>query len=198
MRKYTFLIFFILTWAVFSPFMAFKLLCGSFVVEGAIHNPHPPVFALETDNSTYDEDGDNYTFFDNSSQYHNENAESSSDKIQNQNTPSNEQSTYWDNHNLLSLPNTEEDIFSKKDFEKITFTKNDLKAIIKELCPTVVFEGEKVISSVKRDEENRCLYITVGNSALSAESLVKRLSVPSLFFNVEETEDTVAFYPFVN
>ena len=91
-----------------------------------------------------------------------------------------------------------EDIFSKKDFEKITFTKNELKAIIKELCPTVVFEGEKVISSVKRDEENRCLYITVGNSALSAESLVKRLSVPSLFFNVEETEDTVAFYPFVN
>ncbi len=91
---------------------------------------------------------------------------------------------------LLSV-STFEDLESIK--KEIIFSKDEMKEIISELCPTSSFDSEKIITQVKYDEENRCKYINSGNCAISAQALTDRLNLPSLAFEVTENESNVVF-----
>ncbi len=85
---------------------------------------------------------------------------------------------------LLSVETTENEEENKT---VLTFSKEEFKNIIKELCPNVIFESEeKLIKKLVFNEENRCFSINAGNSAFSAEALAKKLSFPSTAFTIDE------------
>lgn len=95
---------------------------------------------------------------------------------------------------LLSVETSESEEENKT---VLTFSKEEFKNIIKELCPYVVFEeGEKIIKKLVFNEENRCSSINSGNCAFSAESFAEKLSLPSTAFIIDENNEqlTVTVY----
>gem|GEM_PF-3712013 len=88
---------------------------------------------------------------------------------------------------LLSVETSESEEENKT---VLTFSKEEFKNIIKELCPDVVFEeGEKIIKKLVFNEENRCSSINSGNCAFSAESFAEKLSLPSTAFIMDESNE---------
>jgi hypothetical protein len=154
MKKYVFLIFFTLFWAILCPFAAFKILCGSFV---------PSVSSLNQ--------------IDHSEEY------SSFHSI----SESNEES-------VIDSEDAEKDIINSENTKKeILISKEELKVAIAEICPTAVFEENKIIKAISYDNENRCKYITAGNCAISAQCLADKFNFQSLAFQIHEDETSITF-----
>ncbi len=153
MKKYVFLIFFTLFWAILCPFAAFKILCGSFVPSVSSLNHIEP----SQQNSSF------------------------------QNSSSTEESTIYSE-------DAEKDIINSENAKEETqISKEELKVAITEICPTAVFEEDKIIKAISYDDENRCQYITAGNCAISAQSLADKFNFQSLAFQIHEDETSVIF-----
>lgn len=163
MKKYAFLLFFTIAWAVISPFASFWLLDKT---EESSHVPDTSlaeVFTPSIDSHKKEE-----IFF-------------SSE------TPSESQTELSIDESETEITT---DKIEKKE---ITISKSDFKEIVTELCPTVILDTEKIIKEIKYDDDQNCQYITVGNCAISAEALTQRINLDTLSFQIIETESFISF-----
>ncbi|MBO7253794.1 MAG: hypothetical protein J6V36_00650 [Clostridia bacterium] len=269
MKKYAFLLFFTLLWATISPFIAFRFICGSFILEKkavseSLHEQESSEESSENEyiNAESEEESTEISNFSSESEYvpsivelltsdmlSKINYQSYSEECQKaiavalrtqvvfkeskgelnkkslslsiesdipqcvletegliltyNNEPINaiiHKSSY---KTTITSSNGEKYLLSVETSEReednktvLTFSKEKFKSIIKELCPDIVFEEEKIIKKLVFNEENRCSSINSGNCAFSAESFAEKLSLPSTAFSIDENSEqlTVTVY----
>lgn len=75
--------------------------------------------------------------------------------------------------------------------KELRFSKEQIKDTILEICPTSSFEETRIITDVKYDENNECIFLKTSNSTFSASAFAEELNLSTLSFTLMETDEEI-------